>query len=563
MSFITVQLGNFSNYVGTHYWNFQDEYSTFDGGTGYSGEGSSGVDHDRTYFQSRSGAEYYPRAVVVDRVGAYGALNMQLETDGMTEEMRQLMWQGPVQTHEEPKVEKSEWTRWLQEQQAQQAKAVEKRYMNPNAPLPEVELIPPPVVKDESVRYWSDCANHNAFSINSTFELLGHHHETPTFQSFWDGYNSDNKEQWDDIYNGIRLQLEECDAFDSCQIIADSFDGFSGLAALTVKHLRDECPKGGILVAALDDGQGVVGNDKQSQQRHMCRQLNGAALLKSCVEYNVDVTMPFHVGDWTEMEVFDVRRSSMYETSAVIASCLETLTGPYRGQGKTVAGLLSHLGSRGTLCGTRFALPMRTKEKQMHNSIELAADLVGDSKGEGQSAMPKGFTELTGSRSFIDNNPIQVVATRTSAKLDSLYGSVARVVQSANIPLNATLPLPFPQKFRENPLGGFMERADKNANQACDLPAVTKCGMATWAYSGYYCQEFKPLAEWKETAKCLRKNNAFTSSLYSHFGVEQDSLKDLCEVIRNIEISDDMATESEDTGEHRGGRSGYANKYIG
>lgn len=68
---VTLQLGNLSNYVATHFWNTQESYFT------YAEDEKSLVDHNihwRPGIGEDGSDTFLPRALVYDLKGAFGPL---------------------------------------------------------------------------------------------------------------------------------------------------------------------------------------------------------------------------------------------------------------------------------------------------------------------------------------------------------------------------------------------------------------------------------------------------------------------------------------------------------
>jgi hypothetical protein len=70
---IYLQLGNSSNYIGTHFWNIQQAYFTY--GDDEEGEEVSWVHHDVSWREGFStaanAATYTPRVLIVDNKCVY------------------------------------------------------------------------------------------------------------------------------------------------------------------------------------------------------------------------------------------------------------------------------------------------------------------------------------------------------------------------------------------------------------------------------------------------------------------------------------------------------------
>ena len=68
---ITIQMGRYANYVGTHFWNAQETYQAF------SSDAPSLVNHDILFRPglARDGTEtYLPRTLIYDLKGGFGSL---------------------------------------------------------------------------------------------------------------------------------------------------------------------------------------------------------------------------------------------------------------------------------------------------------------------------------------------------------------------------------------------------------------------------------------------------------------------------------------------------------
>lgn len=68
---ITLQLGNFSNYTATHFWNTQESYFT------YGDQEKSPIDHNVHWRGGigQDGSEtFLPRTVIYDLKGGFGSL---------------------------------------------------------------------------------------------------------------------------------------------------------------------------------------------------------------------------------------------------------------------------------------------------------------------------------------------------------------------------------------------------------------------------------------------------------------------------------------------------------
>lgn len=101
---VTLQLGQSSNYLATHFWNAQESYFT------YSEREEPVIDHD-VHFRPGLGADgsetYTPRTIIYDLKGGFGTLRkFNALYDIQDEPSGQGVWCGsPYQTNDKPNAE--------------------------------------------------------------------------------------------------------------------------------------------------------------------------------------------------------------------------------------------------------------------------------------------------------------------------------------------------------------------------------------------------------------------------------------------------------------------------
>jgi len=102
---VTVQLGQKSNYLATHFWNIQESYFT------YSENEQSVVDHD-VHFRPGIGADghetYTPRTIIYDLKGGFGTLRKFNALYEIQDEPLHGLWDGTTATHREEAIQEYE-----------------------------------------------------------------------------------------------------------------------------------------------------------------------------------------------------------------------------------------------------------------------------------------------------------------------------------------------------------------------------------------------------------------------------------------------------------------------
>eukprot|EP00040_Diaphanoeca_grandis_P018057 m.94934 g.94934 ORF g.94934 m.94934 type:complete len:525 (+) comp26770_c0_seq1:261-1835(+) len=215
---LTIQVGNFANRVGAHYWNHQTNSFCYD-----PEQSPPDVFHDALF---RPGSTvhgkvtYLPRAIFFDLNHAADSVKQE-QGDGDLESKRQnvVTWQGNVQTID------------LRDSEP------------PSSALPmEVSTQDNLVGAIEDMLPWSDVLN-SRLHLNTLCVVRQHSQldDPPTFEKFMSGeaFFSPRPPR-DDFDDKVHFFLEECDHIQGIQTMIDLHDGFAGLGTSIVSALRDD-----------------------------------------------------------------------------------------------------------------------------------------------------------------------------------------------------------------------------------------------------------------------------------------------------------------------------------
>ncbi|KAK8182847.1 tubulin domain-containing protein [Phyllosticta citribraziliensis] len=243
---VTLQFGNQANYLGTHFWNTQESYFTYD-----DGENESPVNHD-VLFRPGVGVDgsdtFMPRAVIYDLKGAFGSLKKvnalyELEEDDGS---REILWNNGTTPIKSEPILPSAYTQAL-----------------------DAGTSPPPLTND-TVRYWSDYSRvyyHPRSLVQlHEFELQS---QLQPFESWGVGeelFRGLDREH-DLLDRDLRPFIEECDQLQGLQVLSSVDDAWGGFSARYVERLRDEFGKLSIWTWALEDDEKQQ-RDKQRAQLH-------------------------------------------------------------------------------------------------------------------------------------------------------------------------------------------------------------------------------------------------------------------------------------------------------
>ncbi|KAK6524985.1 mtDNA inheritance, partitioning of the mitochondrial organelle [Arthrobotrys megalospora] len=307
---ITIQLGHYANFVGTHFWNIQESYFTYG-----ENEDPSPVDHN-IHFRAGLGVgnveTFTPRALIYDLKGGFGSLRKinqlyQDEADLMRIKDLDLssLWSGKKETRETSNVEKNQFQRDLD------------------------EGAEPERLTDETVRYWSDF-NRLFYHPRSSIQYNEYEHANPLtpFDSFDLGsqlFESSDKEE-DILDRQFRVFAEECDLMQGLQVLTTVDDAWGGFATSYLNDLRDEYPKTTIWTWALERSEKTTRDRVLLRTAASVQSLIG--MLPSCTTY-IPINIP-RPSLRIPRYVKGYEAASSWRTSALIAAALETSLLPSR-----------------------------------------------------------------------------------------------------------------------------------------------------------------------------------------------------------------------------------------
>ncbi|KAI1337770.1 tubulin domain-containing protein [Xylariaceae sp. FL0016] len=294
---ITLQLGQQSNYVGTHFWNTQESYFT------YGGEEDSHVDHD-VHFRPGLGADgtetFMPRTVIYDLKGGFGTLRRlnalyEVSDDGAPPGP----WSGQTVVHRQDPIGESAYQTSLDTGQ------------------------PPPELTTSTVRYWSDfnrvfyhpksIIQLNEYELNSTIMPFEKWHVGEEL------FASLDKEH-DLVDRDLRPFIEEADQMQGIQVMTGLDDAWCGFAAKYLESLRDEYGKLPVWIFGVQEPVNGLPREKR-----LLKLVNKARAL---AEFNsqASLVVPLALPENPLPSSVRLNASSPWHVSALFAAAMESTT---------------------------------------------------------------------------------------------------------------------------------------------------------------------------------------------------------------------------------------------
>ncbi|CAE8625172.1 unnamed protein product, partial [Polarella glacialis] len=313
--------------VGAHYWNFQDEVAAIEEASEDANEPK--LDHNRMHssVEHRGETSWRPRLVLVAGKGALGAAraygkSYDEETAAEAEAAHSVLWGAGIEVLRAVPVETHRYQRHLEQEEdgdgdemyddegprdmecqddemvdtvevgvgddtstgnawrgdgAVSGGAASSTAPSRSTPGDAADIRTPGWQPDKydfrhSSRTWTDYLKVQ-LPDSCIHEMQAVHHGVSPFPLYWDGLEARGRQDEEAILDLVRKQIELCDQPDAVQVVYDMHDGFGGVADMALRWVREELPKSGKLVFAVQpelpevqrqEGSGVDGSSAAS-----------------------------------------------------------------------------------------------------------------------------------------------------------------------------------------------------------------------------------------------------------------------------------------------------------
>jgi hypothetical protein len=324
---IYIQAGSLANYAGTHFWNTQESYFT------YGDDDESIVNHDLSFNEGRTPHNQptlCPRLLAFDQKSNFGTLAKTSQADTTTDASLDTTWRGRVVRETQVPIPQSEYHARLEGEIEEEKGDLERT--------------------DSDIRYWSDYSR--VFLDPKSIQPIPDALESTEAgwsvgQDLFRRYNEDTEL----MEGAFRLLVENCDNFQGLQMMHDT-PTFGGFSHAFLTSFRDEFLKASTLnfsfLSGADPNHTGIDNFLNTK-----RIINDALCLQSLHQLS-DITFPIlNPSRWSALESnvlqgLAYNKNSLYHTSAVISSLVETATLPLRLKGslEDIAMIADHLNWR-------------------------------------------------------------------------------------------------------------------------------------------------------------------------------------------------------------------------
>lgn len=260
---VTLQLGHYSNFIGTHWWNLQDAALVYDCDAPL-GELQSDMLF-REGLTLGGHVTYTPRLIAMDLKGSLQTLRREGSLYGTENENTSFTWKGPIMTHKESPPTKNAFLQELDSLDTGGLLA-EPDFMCSSSAVAHcsvssvgagvametvnsrLERMQKSYWLEGSVRVWSDFLRiHLHPRTVSVINQYNHDGESERLEVFGQGEALLRGPVLEDLEDRLHFFVEECDYLQGFQVLCDLADGFSGLGSKVTELLQDSYGGRGIL----------------------------------------------------------------------------------------------------------------------------------------------------------------------------------------------------------------------------------------------------------------------------------------------------------------------------
>ncbi|KAL6513297.1 hypothetical protein OROGR_020783 [Orobanche gracilis] len=461
---VTIQVGSYANFVGSHFWNFQDELL----GLAYSPDSdqifkSHGLNMDvlyRTGETQQGIPTYTPRLVSVDFQGSLGSVSSHgtLYDDVPETSVDTLTWTGPVTTHTTQPLKKNLFLQNLHLEEN-----VDLDSSKSHTELQDKDIVE---CLEKGVQYWTDFSKVH-YHPQSLYELSGLWSDVKEFNNYGVGREAfSGGLHAEEINERLRFFVEECDRPQGFQFIIDNSGGFSGIAGEFLENIADEYTNIPVLLYSVCSPESMrnPGSHKLAISRKLHDAVSFSKLSAFC-KLIVPLGLP-SLSAGRMSKYLCLEDGKPYHTSAVYASAIHSISLPFRIQPlgpsaqsiytsgavnmKELVQMLAGQGRQNMVTVLDVAMPapaftgMQAQQSWLWNLQPLTPEIASDVEDM------QALEALTIHGAFASGSKIATISEIKDA-VESAYTNAVEKPKFSHLSIAQCplpIPLPFPSIFR-------------------------------------------------------------------------------------------------------------------
>lgn len=332
---ITIQVGDYANFIGSHFWNFQDELlGLAEDPLGDEVFKNQGLNMDvlyRTGETQQGVLTYTPRLLSVGFQGSLGSLSSlgTLYNEIPSAPSDLITWTGNASTHVSEPLKKNLFLQSLYEEERDKSSMMNGKTSgsNDSRDIQDKDIVE---CLEKEVQYWTDYSKVH-YHPRSLYELNGLWVDSQQFNNYGIGRDAFSESlRGEEMNERLRFFIEESDHIQGIQFIADDSGGFSGTAAEFLENIADEYTNIPVLLYAVRSPGSYM--NSHSRKQTIFQNLHDAvsfSRLSSFCKLIVPVGLP-SLSESKAGRFLRIQDEKPYHTSAVYASALHSISLPFR-----------------------------------------------------------------------------------------------------------------------------------------------------------------------------------------------------------------------------------------
>lgn len=334
---MTIQIGDYANFIGSHFWNFQDELLGLaedpQGDEVFKNQGLTMDVLYRTGETQQGALTYTPRLLSIGFQGSLGSLSplgTVYNYDQIPPALSDLVtWTGSSSTHVSKPVKKNLFLQSLYEEEQENSIVMNGKSSDSNdsRDIQDKDIVES---LENEVQYWTDFSKVD-YHPRSLYELNGLWVDAQQFNNYGIGRDAFSESmRGEEINDRLRFFLEESDHIQGIQFIADDSGGFSGITAEFMENIADEYTSIPVLLYAVRSPGSFM--NLQSRKQSVFQNLHDAvsfSRLSSFCKMIVPVGLP-SLSESKASRFLRIQDEKPYHTSAVYASAIHSVSLPFR-----------------------------------------------------------------------------------------------------------------------------------------------------------------------------------------------------------------------------------------
>ncbi|MCL7036653.1 hypothetical protein MKW94_022154 [Papaver nudicaule] len=456
---VTIQVGGYANFIGSHFWNFQDDLlGLADDPHGNEVFRNQSLDMDVLYRsgETHQGIQTYtPRMLSIDLQGSLGSVSSHgsLYNDVSASDQSHVQtWKGNVTREVSEPHKKNKFLQSLYD--------VEQKD-DPENKLEDKDLVES---LQEDVQFWTDFSKVH-YHPKSLYEINGLATNANEFDNYGIGKDVFSEGlRGDEMSERLRFFAEECDHIQGIQFVVDDSGGFSSVAANFLENIADDYTNIPLILYSARDPRHYTKpmNKKDSISRALHDAVTFSRFSSFC-----KLIAPIGLPSLSRSKVcsfLHIDDAKPFYSSAVYAAALHSMSLPFRmasvgpnADSRYVAGAIDVNGIVQTLAGQARQNMVAILD------VAMPAPLIG---GTGQQSFQGSLISLTpdvkeDAEDFYEVESMTIHGALHSggkhASISEVRDSVTAAYESSvNRPLFSHLsvalsplpvPLPFPSIF--------------------------------------------------------------------------------------------------------------------